>query len=156
MSGDRTAQIRLHLKRLAAVHAATISAHEEAIAIFQAELDALDDPATHDAGAQPPASSDRPAIDKSKLSVVYRGGRCFLGNTLGLRFLERLLRRPNQYLSYATLLDDVWQAQRADSSVRSVVKELRSKLRMAGMVDLAEAIDGRVKGHYGLMLAGRW
>ena len=87
------------------------------------------------------------------MSVVYRGRSCFLGNTLPLRFIERLLLSPNQYLSHEQLQDDVWNAVRSPEAIRSVVKELRARLRRAGMSRLAESIDGRVGGHYALMLA---
>jgi DNA-binding response OmpR family regulator len=99
-----------------------------------------------------PTDPNLPTIDRSVMCVVYRGQSCFLGNTLMLKFLERLARRPNRYVSYDSLLSDVWNSIRENSSVRSVVKELRAKLRAAGMSRLSDAIDGHVSGHYGLML----
>jgi hypothetical protein len=50
------------------------------------------------------------------------------------------------------LLDDVWHCKRTKSAVKSVVKSLRIKLRVAGLTELAQAIDGSVYGHYALKL----
>jgi DNA-binding response OmpR family regulator len=71
---------------------------------------------------------------------------------LPLKLFERLARRPNQYLSYERLLDEVWEGTRSFSAIRSVVKTLRGRLVKAGMADLADAIDGSVYRHYGLKL----
>jgi len=88
------------------------------------------------------------------LSVIFQGRSCFLGNTLPFRLLERLLRRPNQYVSHYQLQEGVWDGEPSPESIRSVVKELRRKLRCAGMDDLAKAISGRVAKHYRLNLVG--
>ena len=155
MIETREQQLRATLKRLAAIHAAQMSVLDESVAILEAELDALSgakEPATRN--AEPSPESDQPTIDRGVMCVVYRGRRCFLGNTLMLKFLERLVRRPNRYVSHDDLLTDVWNAIREPSSIRSVVKELRVKLRAAGMSGLSDAIDGHVSGHYGLMLDG--
>ncbi len=153
MTDTREQQIRANLKRLAAIQAVTISAHEEYAAILQAELDALGHPMQ---SARPQNEKsidpDHPLIDRNVMCVVYRGKQCFLGNTLMLKFMERLVHRANQYVNYNQLLSEVWNAVREPSSVRSVVKELRAKLRAAGMAGLSDAIDGRVYGHYGLIL----
>lgn len=153
MVETREQQIRANLKRLAAIHAATTSVLEESVAILEAELYSL----THSKqpirrNGDPPPNSGQPSIDRSVMCVVYRGRRCFLGNTLMLKFMERLTRRPNCYISYDTLLSDVWNAIREPSTVRSVVKTLRAKLRSAGMSELSDAIDGSVFRHYGLIL----
>ena len=116
------------------------------IEIFHNRLLTLQAP-THD-----PEDAARPIADRSLLSVRWRGKSCFLGNTLPFRFFERLARRPNQYYSYEQLLDEVWEGTRTFSAIRSVVKVLRRKLVAAGMDDLANAIDGSVSRHYGLML----
>ena len=153
MFETREQQIRTNLKRLAAIHAATISVLEESVAILQSELETLSSPKVQALrNDEPRVDPDQLMIDRSAMCVVYRGRRCFLGNTLMLKFLERLARRPNHYVSHYNLLNDVWEGVRELSSIRSVVKELRAKLRAAGMSGLSDAIDGHVSGHYGLML----
>jgi DNA-binding response OmpR family regulator len=96
--------------------------------------------------------SRRFVVDQSSLSVKYRGRSCFLGNTLTFRFIARLAERPNAYVSHDELLVDVWEGNRSDAAIRSVVKMLRRKLRSAGLVELANAIDGSASGHYSLKL----
>jgi DNA-binding response OmpR family regulator len=91
-------------------------------------------------------------IDPGFLSVRHKGRVCFLGNTLPFKFLCRLAQRPNAYVSYEDLLTEVWAGVRSDDAVRSVAKTLRSRLRQAGLGDLADAIDGTVSGHYALKL----
>ncbi len=155
MIETREQQIRDNLKRLAAIHATTMSMHEEYIAILQAELDALSRPKqTAPSIAIPSVDPDQPIVDRSVMCVVYRGKQCFLGNSLKLKFLERLARRPNQYVSYEALLNDVWNGIREPSTIRSIVKDIRAKLRAADMTQLSDAIDGHVAGYYGLMLNG--
>ena len=153
MIETREQQIRANVKRLAAIHAATISVLEESVTILEAELQVLSlSPQKPDLQNEKDIDPDQPLIDRSVMCVVYRGKRCFLGNTLMLKFMERLVCRANQYVSYNQLLSEVWNAVREPSSVRSVVKVLRAKLRAAGMAGLSNAIDGRVSGHYGLIL----
>lgn len=66
--------------------------------------------------------------------------------------MERLARRPNVYVTYEQLLDDVWDGQlRSETAIRSVVRELRRSLREAGMHAVADAIHGQGRC-YGLML----
>jgi len=153
MVETREQQIRTNLKRLAAIHATTMSVLEESVAILEAELDSFSlSPPSHPLQNKKQHDPEQPLVDHSVMCVVYRGKQCFLGNTLMLKFMERLIRRANQYVSHDQLLTDVWNAVREPSTVRSVVKELRAKLRAAGMNGLSDAIDGRVYGHYGLML----
>ncbi|HWL09931.1 MAG TPA: helix-turn-helix domain-containing protein [Planctomicrobium sp.] len=107
---------------------------------------------------RPPASRfgepHRPLADRTTFSIVWQGKSCFLGNGLPFRFFEKIARRPGRYCSHKDLLDDIWgQGQiRAKASIRNVVKRLRDKLTTDGMQELAEAIDGRVVGHYVLRL----
>ncbi len=68
------------------------------------------------------------------------------------RFVQRLARRPDTYLTYNELLRDVWDGVRSDAAIRSVVKRLRRALREAGMDDLADAIDGSTPGRYALRI----
>ncbi len=94
----------------------------------------------------------QPVADHGTFSVIWIGRRCFLGRTLAFKLFERLARRPNQYVTYERLLQDVLNGLRSNEAIRSVVKELRRKLIDAGMSDLADAIDGSNRECYGLIL----
>lgn len=153
MAESRLEQLSSNLHRLVTMQTAMLAMLEETVALIDVELQTLPYRSILDADpSESPSGWTQPYVDKSLLAVVYRGRECFLGNTLSLRLFERLLRRPNQYLDHRDLLDHVWFGVREPSSIRSVVKELRAKLRNAGMADLSAAIDGRVAGHYGLIL----
>lgn len=156
MNPEKQARIRQTLKSLAEAQAATITLMEETLALMTEEL-ALD-PITFwkSRGSpftvlSPPTKTD--LFDTEMLTVTFQRKSCFLGNTLPFRFFVRLARRPNTYVTYEDLLEDVWEVIRTDEAIRSVVKTLRSKLRDARMGALAEAIDGSVPGHYALKLA---
>ena len=146
-----TNKIQETLRKMAAAHAAAMAASEEVMALLAVEFEAATASATRP-GAPQATASDRPVIDRPMLSVLYGGRSCFLGNTLPFRLLERLLRRPNQFVSHQQLQDDVWDGEPSPESIRSVVKELRRKLRCAGMDGLAKAISGNVARHYSLTL----
>ena len=88
-------------------------------------------------------------LDRSNHTVLWKERACFLRNTMAFRLLERLARRPNEYVSTERLLDELWAATRTHSTVRSTVCGLKAKLRASGMRDLAERIDGKNPGHYG-------
>ena len=90
--------------------------------------------------------------DRATFSVHWANRTCHLGNTVAFRLLERLARRPNQFIHYDVLLQDLWDCHTSSEAVRSAVKILRQKLIAAGMEDLAEAIDGSTSHHYALML----
>src|SRR5262245_41985949 len=61
-------------------------------------------------------------VDRSLLSVIFRGKQCFLGNTLPFKFFSLLAQRPNTYFTYDDLLAEVWQGdKRSDGAIRSVV-----------------------------------
>lgn len=140
--------IRNALRTIAENHAATMAVLERTLQDLAAELND-DQPASsrtvkRDAGA--------PYVDLSLLSVVHRGKCCFLGDTFPFRLMAKLIGSPNRYFSYDELLADVWDCVRSRTAVRSVVKILRAKLRDARLDELAAAIDGSVKQHYGLIL----
>jgi DNA-binding response OmpR family regulator len=100
----------------------------------------------------PPDSVERPLLDESTLSVIWRGKSLHLGNTLAFRLLERLARCPNQYVTHLDLLRDVWEDElMATATIRSVVRQLRRKLCGGGLTDLATAIRGH-NGRYILSL----
>lgn len=101
---------------------------------------------------RPPYPVERPLLDESTLSVIWKGKALHLGNTLAFRLLERLARCPNQYVTHLDLLRDVWEDEfTASATIRSLVRQLRRKLCGAGWADLAAAIRGH-NGRYVLSL----
>ncbi len=155
MDSHRRLQIQISLRRIVAAHVAAMKALEETSAMLNAEFDLAMGSVDRRRSASPNKSAaTRPFVDRALLSVIHRGKSCFLGNTLPLRLIERLLRSPNQYMSHEQLQEEVWDAVRSRAALRSVVKVLRAKLREAGMTGLAGAIDGRVAGHYALFING--
>lgn len=100
----------------------------------------------------PPVDEPRVFMDRRLLTVRWNGRMCHLGNTIPFRLMERLARRPNQYLTHEQLLEEIWGGPRSKSAVRSAINSLRSRLVAAGMSDLADAIDGSNAGCYGLIL----
>jgi DNA-binding response OmpR family regulator len=155
MNPEKQERIRQTLRSLAEAQSAAITLIEEALALMTEEL-ALD-PITFWKTQRSPAAYSTPTktvlFDTEMLTITFQGKTCFLGNTMPFRLFVRLARRPNTYVAYEDLLNDVWDGARTDEAIRSVVKTLRSKLRQAKMGKLAEAIDGSVPGHYGLRLA---
>lgn len=155
MNPEKQARIRQTLKNLAEAQAATVTLMEEALALMTEEL-ALDPITFWKSRGSPFAvlstTTKTNLFDTEMLTVTFQRKSCFLGNTLPFRFFVRLARRPNTYVTYEDLLEDVWEGVRTDDAIRSVVKTLRSKLREAKMGALAEAIDGSVPGHYALKL----
>jgi DNA-binding response OmpR family regulator len=91
-------------------------------------------------------------VDSAGKTVTFRGCTCCLGNTLVFRLIERLARRPNHFITFDRLIRDVWDGQpKSDEAIRSLVKELRDRLRKNGMRKLASSIRGQKKA-YALML----
>ncbi len=154
MNPEKQERIRQTLRSLAEAHATTIKLMEQALDLMSAEI-SLDPVTFWKSRGSPEVSrftSKSALIDRETLTITYRGRSCFLGRTLPFRLFDRLACRPNVYVSYEDLLTDVWDGERTDDAIRSVVKTLRGKLRKAGMNQLADAIDGSVPGHYALKL----
>jgi len=90
----------------------------------------------------------RPLLDDSTFSVIWKNKTVFLGNTLGFKLLERLARCPNRYVTHADFLEKIWEDELASiNRLRTVVRRLRVILREGGMGELADAILG-YHGHY--------
>lgn len=144
--------IRNALRTMVENHAATMTILQAMLNDLSAQLDSD----RSDLERQPEnfavLGSQVPAIDGPMLSVVHRGKRCFLGNTIPYRLIVKLISKPNRYFSYHELTSDVWDGVRSEAAIRSVVKVLRAKLRKSRLHDLAAAIDGSVAKHYGLIL----
>ena len=151
---QKTQIIQESLRHLAATHAAAVAEIERTMQVLAIAMETEpwlgEYPAT---AAKTSARRDGPAADRPTLSAVWRGRSCFLGNTLLFRFFERLARTPNHYVTYAALLDDVWEGDvRSKATIRGVAKRLRDRLCAGGMSDLAQAVNGSEAGHYGLIL----
>lgn len=102
-------------------------------------------------GAAPP----RLRLERATYTLHWEGRRCVLGPTMAFELMERLCRRPNEYIQMDRLIDDLWSGRRTYSTVRSTVCRLKGKLRAAGMTDLSVLIDGNTRGHYSLRLPAR-
>jgi len=156
METCRRAQIQQSLRSLADSYKVMMELMERTFDLLceVQELDPLTYLRTRSVPASIQIGKHAFAIDPAVLSIKYRGKICFLGDTLCFKLITYLARRPNAYFTYESLLTEVWDgAVRSDDAVRSVVKILRSKLRQAGLADLADAIDGTVRRHYALKLA---
>jgi DNA-binding response OmpR family regulator len=93
-------------------------------------------------------------VDHAARAITYRGRTCRLGNTLVFRLMERLARRSGHYVTFDRLIREVWDGQaRTDDAIRSVMKELRRRLRRGGMRRLADSIEGQNRA-YALRLDG--
>ncbi len=144
MENPKTINHILHLLgRIAEAHTTA--------AICVAEIRAIVDRESNARVRQLPDFSLRPIVDYSTRSVSWAGNCCRFGPTLIFDLLGRLARRPNQYVTHQQLLVDVWKTQVSIVSIRSAIRDLRSRLRRAGMSKLASAIEGK-RGCYGLIL----
>jgi DNA-binding response OmpR family regulator len=157
ISDKRRQEIAESLRRLAANYGRSMTEFEEALAVLcrKLELDEISVPrpdrSQWRADRRAEARLTDVVVDRATFTVRWHGRSCFLGSSLPFRLFERLSRRPNQFVSYEQLYDEVWFAQRSREAVRSVVKVLRQKLIRAGMRGLAQAIDGRTRDHYMLV-----
>jgi len=102
--------------------------------------------------SDPEALYERPIVSPTAKTVTWRGRSCKLGNTMLFRLMERLNKRPNSYISYSQLINDVWRGDcRSDETIRSTVRLLKKRLKAARMGMLAKAIRSD-KQHYYLDL----
>lgn len=117
---------------------------------IEGTLSQLDTDTDHPvAGSIVPAPRTRiPQVDRSAFSIRWGAKTCHLGHTILFRVMEVLVSHPDQYVSRELLLDRAWHGSRADSTVRTAIGELRSRLTEAGLPEVAAAIDGRNFGHY--------
>jgi hypothetical protein len=93
-----------------------------------------------------------PIADRNTFSVIHQGKSCVLRNTKEFALFERLLKKPGNYLSVATLADDVWKEnQTQKNTIQRAASSLRRKLRAEGLDQLD--IDGTTnKDHYTLRI----
>jgi len=146
------------LKRLLRVHAVGWTITRKLIEVF--EVDPPDDVAgalMNLLGSEATDLADRyrqPIVDHGGMAVVWGGRPCRLGNTLLLRLMERLARRPNQYIPFERLVREVWDSHAvSDEAIRNAVYRLKQALRAAGLSDLAVRIRSAGRS-YGLFLDG--
>lgn len=156
---NRKAEIAKSLRELTASYVANLNQCERVLKKLSQQLELEETVSLRAAiradttAPQAARTDDHPYVDISTFCVVHRGRRCFLGNTLPFWLLGVLAQQANRYVSYEQLLADVWHAQRrSNEAIRNVAQILKQKLRHAGLRDLAAAIDGRNRGHYGLIL----
>jgi DNA-binding response OmpR family regulator len=92
-----------------------------------------------------------PWADEKSYCIIWHNRRCYLGSTKRFYIFSHLLVRANQFVSYANLRHDVWHGDmRSNETIRSAVRELRSKLIRARMRKLAIAIRTK-RCHCGLI-----
>jgi len=93
-----------------------------------------------------------PIVDGAAMTVTWAGRSCLLGNTVPFHLMDRLARRPNQYVTFDRLIRDVWAGNiRSDDTIRSSIRNLKTRLVVAGMEQLASFLRGE-RRHYGLFL----
>ncbi len=155
MNDKKREELRQKLRRLAETYRLVMSLLDETFQLLceQSQIDPQDFWQQHRRRDPVTATAKGLSIDTESLVVCFNDKRCFLGNTLPFHLLLRLAQRPNAFISHDSLFDDVWHCHRSKYALRSVVKELRTKLRRGGLGKLAEAIDGH-KGCYRLRLGG--
>ncbi len=149
MTPDTVRRLAMLANQAAAALMTAAICHQEIHATVRAQLD--DDvpsgPGRRDAmsASAMPREKQRPLLDESRLSVMWKGNVLHLGDTRGFWLLARLARHPNQYVTYLDLVTDVWddaELKTATASIRSAVRRLRLKLKEGGMSDLAAAVRG--------------
>lgn len=152
MSHIAGVQYRHSLKQLTDSYAAIMTHYERTIAILEAEMIQANEAPTRPRNRRPYKAGAQPWIHDATLTINHRHRSCFIGNTIALRLFRMLLQKRNQFVRYDDLLDHVWDGVRSTATIRSAVKVLRKQLREAKMDEIADAIDGRVAGHYGLFV----
>lgn len=156
MTHEKTLRLALLANQLAENLMTVAICAEELRATIRAELDAKPVTQTIRGSGRPesdnPQGRNRPHVDHSTLSVLWDGRTCQLGYTVLFRLIDRLSRRPNQFVTFDQLLRDVWDGGlRSPDTIRSAIRNLRQRLNDAGMNRLATSIQGRA-GRYGLIL----
>jgi len=105
-------------------------------------------------GTDPANLYRQPIVDRGAMAVIWAGRPCHLGNTVLLRLMERLVRRPNHYVPFDRLIRDAWDGHaKSDEAIRNAVLRLKRRLRAAGMTKLAKAVRSAGRS-YGLILDG--
>lgn len=126
-----------------------------AIAVDRRETPRPESVATSAEPAGKSKGRGKPVVDRDTFTVQYVGKECELRNTKEFALFERLNRRPGQYFSIDTLIQDVWNDEPTEkNTIQRTVSNLRRKLREAGLDGIE--IDGKTnRGHYALKLPGK-
>jgi hypothetical protein len=86
-------------------------------------------------------------LDPDTFTARWGSHICYFGNTVELRLLERLNRRPGTFVSIEALRAAVWQNEHTEkNTIQRTVSNLRRRLRHAGITGII--IDGSQKDHY--------
>ena len=144
-----------YLRRLSALSGqladnlmAAVLCAEEIRGVVREHVDDESAPRSFHAGSALTGRPERPVLNESTKRVDWKGKSAHLGHTLYFQILERIARRPNQYVTHQDLMRDVWENEELGvSTLRSVVRHLRQKLRDEDMHELARAIRGH-NGRY--------
>lgn len=74
-------------------------------------------------------------IDHGNFAVSYRDQKpLLLGNTISFHLFARLARRPNVYVDFNKLRDDVWKDERTgDATISRAISRLRAQLKEGGI-----------------------
>jgi hypothetical protein len=119
-------------------------------ALVRCRCSEKDSPGSSFASLNGTASGNQLVIDHTKFEARQGNNCCSLGNTLEFRLLDRLHQGRGQYLSNATLMQDVWNdAQVQKNTIQKTISNLRRKLNEEFSTSLV--IDGSQKGHYRLV-----
>lgn len=155
VSLQRKELIAQSLRQLTEIYRSNLTKYEDTLATLSALLDLEAPPLFHRvAPSEAPLASL--LADATTFCAYYRGRYCYLGNTLTFGLFHLLAERVNRYVPYSDLLSEVWKREeRSAEAIRNVVQQLRKKLAASGMSELARAIDGSNRGHYGLILTSR-
>ena len=104
---------------------------------IQARLDVIE---SVDASSQNGQVSP-PYVDRAMFCIHWQDRICFLGDSLTFRLFDCLARRPDRFVPHQHLLSDAWEGSVVDvRTIRSGVRHLKDKLRLANMEGLAAAI----------------
>lgn len=99
------------------------------------------------------AESDYPTIDASTHRLYWRGKTIQFKPGRSLLLMSHLLNHVGTYVPISELRSVVWPTQVVSrATIRWAIYKLRSILRVGGMPELANMIDGSHQLHYGLVL----
>ena len=151
---ERKERVLLLLKRLGRLHALAQRCTESLHSAFRdwGELGMTEGSLANLLGSHlddPAELFAKPIVDPAAMTVTWHGRTCKLGHSITFRLLDRLARRPGQYLTLDRLVRDVWDGQNvSDEAIRSAVRHLKLRLKRGGMKGLAAAIRCERRHYY--------
>ncbi|MDX2240260.1 MAG: response regulator [Leptolyngbyaceae cyanobacterium bins.302] len=98
----------------------------------------------HQGSAMPVLEWGALQLDPSRCEVTYQGNLVSLSSK-EYSLLELFLRHPQQFFNSASILDHLWRFEDSpgEETVRTLVKRLRHKLKLAGAEDIVETLYGQ-------------